>query len=304
MPPPEPTPNPAARGGALSSLLPYRTSGPRRLGARGSLLHRRPQTVLHFWAARSRGPNRSIWAVRSCTGIWQTRHSALNATPIHLSRTCTSRPTPVPAATIGLDKAGVITNPKNGKIPTLHEQTNVPHIYAIGDVIDGEALQPPSALTELTPVAIQAGKHLANRLYAGKSTTMNYQNVPTTVYTPLEYGCVGYTEEEAEAKFGKKSIEVYHTYFTPLELTLPHRGENSCYAKLICNKDDDERVVGLHICGPQAGEMTQGFAVAIKCGATKDDFDDTVGIHPTNAEQFTTIHVTKSSGESAETTGC
>uniref|UniRef100_A0A7S2NDE8 thioredoxin-disulfide reductase (NADPH) n=1 Tax=Haptolina brevifila TaxID=156173 RepID=A0A7S2NDE8_9EUKA len=205
---------------------------------------------------------------------------------------------------MGLDKAGVQVNPKTGKIPTVNEQTNVPHIYAIGDVIDGDALSPPSALTELTPVAIQAGKLLAQRLYGGDSAQMNYQNVPTTVYTPLEYGAIGYSEEDAEKKFGSGRIEVYHTYFTPLELTLPHRGENACYAKLICDKEDSERVLGLHVCGPSAGEMTQGFAVAIKLGATKADFDDTVGIHPTNAEQFTTIHVTKSSGASAETTGC
>jgi len=205
---------------------------------------------------------------------------------------------------MGLDKAGVACNPKNGKIPVVDEQTNVPHIYAIGDVIDGDALSPPSALTELTPVAIQAGKLLAQRLYAGATAKMNYQTVPTTVYTPLEYGAVGYAEEDAEAKFGKSRLEVYHAYFTPLELTLPHRGENACYAKLICDKEDNEKVLGLHVCGPSAGEMTQGFAVALKCGATKADFDDTVGIHPTNAEQFTTIHVSKSSGVSAEQSGC
>ena len=185
-----------------------------------------------------------------------------------------------------------------------HEQTNVPHIYAIGDVIDGDALSPPSALTELTPVAIQAGKLLASRLYAGGTEQMDYQGVPTTIYTPLEYGCVGLAEEDAEVKYGKDNLEVYHSYFKPLEWTVPHRGDNACYAKLICNKLDSERVVGLHVCGPNSGEMTQGFAVALKCGATKADFDKTVGIHPTNVEQFTTLHVTKASGGSAETTGC
>lgn len=206
--------------------------------------------------------------------------------------------------TMGLEKTGVTINPKNGKIPTVAEQTNVPHIYAIGDVIDGDALEPPSALTELTPVAIQAGKLLAMRLYGEETEQMDYQGVPTTVYTPLEYGCVGLTEEDAEAKYGKENLEVYHSYYKPLEWTVPHRGDNACYAKLICNKLDGEKVVGLHICGPNAGEMTQGFAVALKCGATKKHFDQTVGIHPTNVEQFTTLHVTKSSGLSAETTGC
>jgi len=213
-------------------------------------------------------------------------------------------------SSMGLDATGVTVNAKNGKIPTVNEQTNVPHIYAIGDVIDGDALNPPSALTELTPVAIQAGKLLADRLYAGKTETMDYLGVPTTVYTPLEYGCVGYTEEEAEKAFGPQGmkpgvgIEVFHTYFKPLEWTVPHRGDNACYAKLICNKADSMRVVGLHVCGPNAGEMTQGFAVALKCGATKEHFDRTVGIHPTNVEQFTTLGVTKASGDSAETTGC
>jgi len=204
---------------------------------------------------------------------------------------------------IGLDKAGVEVSP-NGKIPTVSEQTNVPHIYAIGDIIDGDKLSPPSNLTELTPVAIQAGKLLANRLYSGKTLQMDYTNVPTTVYTPLEYGCVGMTEDDAEAKYGKEDIEVYHSYFKPLEWTIPHKGDNACYAKLICLISDSERVIGLHICGPNAGEMTQGFGVAIKCGATKADFDNTVGIHPTTVEEFTTMSVTKRGGGNAEKSGC
>lgn len=189
-------------------------------------------------------------------------------------------------------------------MPTVNEQTNVPHIYAIGDIIDGEALNPPSATTELTPVAIQAGKLLADRLYAGKSALMDYSMVATTVYTPLEYGAVGLPEEEAIKLHGEDNIEVYHSYFKPLEWTLPHRGDNVCYAKLICLKPEGERVIGLHVCGPNAGEMTQGFAVAIKAGATKAHFDDTVGIHPTVAEEFTLLATTKRSGDSAEKSGC
>ena len=91
---------------------------------------------------------------------------------------------------IGLDTAGV-KMVGNGKIPVVQEQTNVPHIFAIGDVIDGDSLSPPSALTELTPVAIQAGKLLARRLYGEGKLQMDYTNVPTTIYTPLEYGCIG-----------------------------------------------------------------------------------------------------------------
>jgi len=204
---------------------------------------------------------------------------------------------------IGLENTGVQVSP-NGKIPTVNEQTNVPHIFAIGDIIDGDSLSPPSNLTELTPVAIQAGKLLAKRLYDGGTAQMDYQLVPTTVYTPLEYGCVGMTEEDAEGKYGKDNIEVFHSYFKPLEWTIPHRGDNACYAKLVCHIPDNMRVIGFHVCGPAAGEMTQGFGVALKMGATKADFDNTVGIHPTVVEEFTTMNVTKRSGVSAEKTGC
>lgn len=109
---------------------------------------------------------------------------------------------------IGLETTGVALS-KNGKIPTVNEQTTVPHIYAIGDIIDGDALTPPSNTTELTPVAIQAGKLLAKRLYTeGFAGQMDYQGVATTVYTPLEYGCCGLAEEDALKQFGDKNIEV------------------------------------------------------------------------------------------------
>merc|ERR1712070_1040302 len=106
----------------------------------------------------------------------------------------------------------------------VNEQTNVPHIYAIGDVIDGAKLDPPSAETELTPVAIQAGKLLASRLFNCGTTMMDYSKVPTTVYTPLEYGACGMPEELAIEKYGEKNIEVFHSYYKPLEWTVPHRG--------------------------------------------------------------------------------
>ena len=131
--------------------------------------------------------------------------------------------------------------------------------------------------------------------------------VPTTVYTPLEYGMVGWAEEAAIAEFGEDNVEVYHQYLKPLEwkLTYPRRSTCNCYAKLICHKMPGcERVIGLHICGPNAGEMTQGFAVALRCGATKDDFDSTVGIHPTTVEALTTMRITKRSGLSAEAKAC
>lgn len=198
---------------------------------------------------------------------------------------------------IGLDKVGVKLNPKNGKI--LHdekEQTNVPNIYAIGDVLDDKP--------ELTPMAIQSGRLLAKRLCGVSETLTDYVNVCTTVFTPLEYGCCGLSEEEAIEKFGEEDLEVYHQNFWPLEWTVAHRPENSCYCKVLCVKSQNMKVVGFHYLGPNAGEVTQGFGIALKMGATKADFDNLVGIHPTTAENFTTMEITKSSGVDASATGC
>ena len=102
---------------------------------------------------------------------------------------------------LGLDKAGVQTN-RYGEIPVDKEQTNVAHIFAIGDVIEG--------IWELTPVAIQAGRMLAARLYSGANLFMDYHTIPTTVFTPLEYGAIGYAEEAAIEKFGQDNLEVHH----------------------------------------------------------------------------------------------
>ena len=180
----------------------------------------------------------------------------------------------------------------------------MPHIYAIGDVLESRQ--------ELTPVAIQAGRLLAQRLYGGGTASMDYNTVATTVFTPLEYGCVGMAEEHAAEAFGADNLEVYHTYFKPLEWQMnhdehegvAHREDNCCFVKLICHVPDAERVVGFHYVGPGAGEVTQGFAVAMKLGATKADIDRTVGIHPTNAEHVTTLDVTKRSGKTPFKTGC
>ncbi|KGL95278.1 Thioredoxin reductase 1, cytoplasmic, partial [Charadrius vociferus] len=166
---------------------------------------------------------------------------------------------------------------RTGKIPVNdEEQTNVPYIYAVGDILQDKL--------ELTPVAIQAGRLLVQRLYAGATSKCDYANVPTTVFTPLEYGACGYSEETAVEKFGEENIEVYHSHFWPLEWTVPSRDNNRCYAKIICNIQDNERVIGFHVLGPNAGEVTQGFAAAMKCGLTKEQLDNTIGIHPVCAE--------------------
>lgn len=198
---------------------------------------------------------------------------------------------------IGLDKVGVKLNPKNGKI--LHDEkeaTNIPNIYAIGDVLDDKP--------ELTPMAIQSGKLLARRLCGVSEVLTDYVNVCTTVFTPLEYGCCGLSEEEAIEKYGEEDLEVFHQNFQPLEWTVAHRPENSCYCKVLCVKSQNMKVVGFHYLGPNAGEVTQGFGIALKMGATKADFDNLVGIHPTTAENFTTMDITKSSGVDASASGC
>ncbi|ESO85238.1 hypothetical protein LOTGIDRAFT_235910 [Lottia gigantea] len=199
-------------------------------------------------------------------------------------------------AGIGLEKIGVKLE-KNGKVICNDEdQTNIPHIYAIGDIAKGRP--------ELTPVAIQAGRLLVNRLYNNSKTLCDYINVATTVFTPIEYGAIGYSEEAAIDKYGADNIEVYHSNFMPLEWTVPHREENVCYAKLVCLKTEKERVVGFHVLGPNAGEITQGYSIAMRKGATKEDFDMTIGIHPTCSEIFTTLNITKSSGEDTAVAGC
>merc|ERR1719153_720394 len=183
---------------------------------------------------------------------------------------------------LGLEEIGLELNPKNKKV--LHdasEKTNIDNIFAIGDVLDDKP--------ELTPVAIQAGKLLARRLCGVSDVLTDYVNVCTTVFTPLEYGCCGLSEEDAIAQYGEEEVEVYHTNFWPLEWTVAHRPENSCYAKLVCVKSLDQKVVGIHYLGPNAGEVIQGYGIAMKFGATKAHFDNLIGIHPTTAETFTTM---------------
>lgn len=200
-------------------------------------------------------------------------------------------------SSLGFDKVPVKMNPRNKKvIVDQYERSSVPNIYAIGDVIDGKP--------ELTPVAIHAGKYLAQRIIGLHNKTTNYKQVPTTVFTPVEYGCVGLSEEEAYEIFGENNVVVYHNAFKPLEHGLS-RDETVGYAKLVCVKSLDELVVGFHVLSPNAGEITQGYAIGLKLGAKKADFDDLIGIHPTCAEVFTTMATVKNRGDKPpETTGC
>lgn len=117
---------------------------------------------------------------------------------------------------------------------------------------------------ELTPVAIQAGKLLAQRLFNNSNEQMDYENVATTVFTPLEYGTVGISEEVAIKRYGEDNIEVFHAFYKPTEFSIPQRNVKNCYTKVISKREDPQKVLGMHFVGPQAGEVIQGFAAAMK----------------------------------------
>jgi thioredoxin/glutathione reductase (selenoprotein) len=198
---------------------------------------------------------------------------------------------------LGLKNVGVETNPKNKKIHAKLEQSNVPNIYAVGDVMEG--------CPELTPVAIQAGVSLARRLFGGSKEPMDYVNICTTVFTPIEYACVGLSEDDAIAKYGADGIEVYHREFTPLEWSLSQARHNAnAFTKVVVEKSSEERVLGIHFVGPNAGEVMQGYGVSMKSGLSFKSLIDTVGIHPTSAEEIVGLSITKSSGGDAAAGGC
>ncbi|PIE83539.1 MAG: glutathione-disulfide reductase [Candidatus Contendobacter odensis] len=180
---------------------------------------------------------------------------------------------------IGLDTTCVTVN-KNGTIPTdTYQNTNIPGIYAIGDVTER---------FHLTPVAIAAGRRLADRLFGGQPERhLVYENIPTVVFTHPPIGTVGLTEEEARQQYGDEAIKIYQNRFTALYHALTTR-RTPTVMKLVC-AGTEENVVGCHIMGEGADEMLQGFAVAVRMGATKRDFDDTVAIHPTSAEELVTM---------------
>ncbi|KAF8590495.1 glutathione-disulfide reductase [Ramaria rubella] len=183
---------------------------------------------------------------------------------------------------LGLDKVGVHTNKKGDVVVDEYQNTNVPGITSVGDVA-GKVL--------LTPVAIAAGRRLSNRLFGPpkyKNDKLDYTNIPSVVFSHPPIGSVGITEAEARQKYGD-SVKVYKTSFRALYFSMiPDDHKEPSVYKLIC-VGEEEKVVGLHIIGMGSDELTQGFAVAIKMGATKADFDNTVAIHPTSGEELVTL---------------
>jgi len=159
-----------------------------------------------------------------------------------------------------------------------YQNTNVPGIYAIGDI---------TGKVPLTPVAIAAGRKLADRLFGGvNGSKLDYDNIPSVVFSHPPVGTVGITETEARKRYGS-DVTVYKTEFTPMRHALSSHGSTTAM-KMVC-AGPEERVVGLHMIGDNADEMLQGFAVAVKTGATKASFDSTLAIHPTSAEELVTM---------------
>jgi len=179
-------------------------------------------------------------------------------------------------AGLGLDAAGVGIAASGAIAVDDAYRTNVDHIFAIGDVIDR---------AQLTPVAIAEGMCIAENLFNGGHRRVDYENIPTAVFCQPNVGTIGLTEAAARAKFS--DVRVFEARFRPLKHTLSGRGERTLM-KLVVDAASD-RVVGVHMVGAEAGEIVQGLAVAVTAGATKAQFDATIGIHPTAAEEFVTM---------------
>ncbi len=177
---------------------------------------------------------------------------------------------------IGLEDLGVKMKKDGSIIVDDHFKTSVDTIYALGDVIDR---------FQLTPVAIAEAMVLSANLFNGQNLTADYSDIPTAVFSNPNIGTVGLSEEQAREKF--PDVDIYLSTFKPMLHTLTGRDERTLM-KLIVEKEFD-RVVGCHMVGPDAGEIIQGMAIALKSGATKAHFDATVGIHPTAAEEFVTM---------------
>jgi len=177
---------------------------------------------------------------------------------------------------IGLEKVGVKMGPKGEILVDDYSRSNIPSIYAIGDVTDR---------MNLTPVALAEAMAFTRTLYLGDPTSPNHDDVATAVFSQPPIGTVGLTEEAARKKYGE--VDIYRSSFKPMKHTLTGRDERSLMKLIVDPKSD--RVVGAHMLGADAAEILQGVGIAVKMGATKKQFDQTIGIHPTSAEEFVTM---------------
>jgi glutathione reductase (NADPH) len=177
---------------------------------------------------------------------------------------------------MGIESPGIALDKNAAIVVNDQYQTNIQSIYAVGDVTNR---------VNLTPVALAEGMFLARLLYNNETSPVDYENIPTCVFSQPNIGTVGLTEEAAREKYNQ--IDVYKSSFTPMKHTLSGDDEKT-FMKLIVDIETD-LVVGVHMVGPEAGEIIQGMGIAMKAGASKADFDKTIGIHPTTAEEFVTM---------------
>ncbi|WFD25210.1 glutathione-disulfide reductase [Malassezia nana] len=183
---------------------------------------------------------------------------------------------------LGLEEAGIKTDDKGQIIVDKYQNTNVKGVYAVGD-IQGKAL--------LTPVAIAAGRRLSNRLFGGPQFAddhLDYSNIPTAIFSHPAVGTVGLSEPEAREKFGDQKITIYRSRFTPMYYGLLTHKAPTVY-KIVC-VGEEQKVVGVHMVGMGSDESIQTVGIAVKMGATKKDFDNTVAVHPTSAEELVTTY--------------
>jgi glutathione reductase (NADPH) len=180
------------------------------------------------------------------------------------------------SANLGLEAAGVKLAADGTVVVDHFSKSSVDSIHAIGDVTNR---------LNLTPVATAEGMALARTLFGGKPTPVDHENVPTAVFANPNLGTVGLSEEKARERYGE--VDIYKSAFRSLKHTMGS-SEERVFMKLVVDAAS-QRVVGAHMLGPDAGEVIQGIAVAVKLGATKTQFDATIGIHPTAAEEFVTM---------------
>ncbi len=184
--------------------------------------------------------------------------------------------------TLNLESVGIIPA-RGGFVPVdKFQNTAARGVYAIGDI---------TGMSALTPVAVAAGRKLAQRLFGGDaSSRVDYDDIPSVVFAHPPVGTIGLTEDEAVSRYGN-TVKVYETRFRPMRFALAAEPSTTA-VKLVC-ASADERVVGIHIVGDGADEILQGFSVAVKMGATKADFDATMAIHPTSAEELVTLRTSR-----------
>ncbi len=179
-------------------------------------------------------------------------------------------------AGLGLERAGVALGDSGGVKVDGFYRTSVPSIFAIGDVIDR---------VQLTPVALAEGMVVARHLFAGQDTEVDYGQIPTAVFSQPPLATVGLTEAQAREAYG--AVDIYRSRFTPMKHTMTGRDEKTLMKLVVAR--DSQKVVGAHMLGQDGPEIIQGIGIALKAGATKADFDRTIGIHPTAAEEFVTM---------------